>query len=254
MYRVLMRAASLMERGAKGLLYLAAGTLRVAEFRDRAMAEYETYRVRDDEILQGLLWWERDIYDRFLRPGDRILIVGVGTGRDLIALMTAGHEVVGLDCLEYPLQVARRQVDALGQTAELVHGAIEERVALPGTFDVVIFSNNTYTAIPQSSRRVSALTYVRQHLRPGGRIIAGYFATETEQSQHGIRLSHLTSWLTRSDWRLEPHDVVSALGPRGELLHYHHLFTTAEFEREARTAGLNVMYHRLDPPTAVLTL
>jgi SAM-dependent methyltransferase len=253
-YTAFVSAASLAERAAKGLLYFAVGSLTAEEFRRRSALEYEHYRARDKDALSGLFWWERDIYDRFLNAGDRILIVGAGTGRDVLALAAAGHEVVGLDCLAGPLSVTQRHLDARGISATLVEGAIEDGVELPGLFDVVIFSDQMYTVIPGSGRRVLALEHARRRLKPGGRIVVTYYATETAERQRGVRLARLASVIMRSDWRLEQHDVVEAHGPKGKVLHYHHLFTRNEFETEVRAAGLRVVYHRepADPPTAVL--
>lgn len=255
-YTTLVRAASVAERAARGLLYIATGALTAEEFRRRSEIEYENYRAPDKDALSGLFWWERDIYDRFVNAGDRILIVGAGTGRDVMAFAAAGHEVVGLDCLAGPLSVAQRHLDARGLSATLVAGAIEDDVDLHGLFDVVIFSDGVYTVIPQSSRRVLALSHARRLMKPGGRIVLTYYAEEAPGPQRGVRLARLASALMRSDWHLEPHDIVMAIGPRGRVLHYHHVFTRDELDTEVRAAGLRVVYHREppDPPTAVLVV
>src|SRR6185436_15986461 len=53
-YGLLVRLASLFERAAKGLLYVAAACLTEAEFTRRLRLEYNTYRATDEDALAGL--------------------------------------------------------------------------------------------------------------------------------------------------------------------------------------------------------
>jgi SAM-dependent methyltransferase len=254
LYSVLARMGAHLERAGKGLRFAGIGILTRDEFLHRVRSEYDTYRAMDEETLGGLSWWERDVYERFLDKNDRVLIVGAGTGRDVLALAAAGHAVVGLDCLPGPLATAQRHLDAGGYTATLIAGAIEDGAPLPGPFNMIIFSEKTYTLIAGAAQRRRALERARQLLAPGGRIVVTYFGTAVEQPQRGVGIARLASAVTRSDWRLEPHDIVESRGPRGGVLHYHHVFTEAEFAAEAQAAGLRIVFRRepADPPTAVL--
>ena len=38
----------------------------------------------------GLMDWERDLFDRFVTPGATVLVIGAGTGRDVIPLVERG--------------------------------------------------------------------------------------------------------------------------------------------------------------------
>ena len=209
-----------------------------------------------NEIFSGLFWWETSVYATYIEPGDRLLIVGAGTGRDVIALAAAGYDVVGLDPLPEVLAIAREHLQARKLSATLVEGAIGNPGVMPGWFDVVIFSDNMYSALPSSAKRVAALAQARDHLAPRGRVIVPYFGTPAPLPQRAYRIARLTAWLTGSDVRLEEGDVVRTRGPLGKELHYHHVFTAAEIEDEARRAGLRVAYHRRPPdvPTVVLTV
>lgn len=255
-YATLLRGSSLIERAAKGLRYAAAGILTEDEFFQRTRVVYDTYRATDVDALAGLHWWEQDVYDRFLAPGDRVLIIGVGTGRDLLPLARAGHDVVGMDCLAGPLAAAQRHLDAAGLSATLIEGAIEHGLPGAAPFDVVIFSDKTYSLIPLVSRRLAALGHARRLLKPNGRIVVSYFETPEVQPQRSVALHWLAAAATRSGWRLSQHDIVEARGPKGAWLHYYHMFTAREFDEEARAAGLRIVYRRepADPPTVVLAV
>lgn len=247
--------AYIAQRIAIGLAHAAVGALDGAGFRERTTPEHQTYRLAAGEILSGLFWWEANVYAKYIGGEDRILVVGAGTGRDVIALAAAGHDVVGLEPFPELLAIAREHLDACGLSATLIAGAIGGNSVLPGRFDAIIFSDNMYSVLPLSAKRVAALTQAREHLTPGGRVIVSYFGATEVLPQRAHRIARLAAWLTRSDLRLERSDVVRTRGPRERQLHYHHVFTAPEIEAEAQLAGLRVVFHRHPPdfPTIVLT-
>src|SRR5438874_8622456 len=185
--------------------------------------------------------WEQALYDRFLKPDDRILVVGCGTGRDLIALLKRGHRVEGLDAALRAVALARRMLEQEGLHAELHTGAIEA-VALPGSFDVFTFSWFCYSYIPQAATRIGVLRKVKAHLNPGGRILISYIPAEQPRSLP-ITLTRFMIRLTRSDWHPEPGDVIGPATTNRNVLHYEHQFSEGELETEARAAGLAVVFH-----------
>lgn len=254
-FAALLNVANVFERVARGVLYLAAGTLGYDDLQELAKREWQDFNCRDEEVLGGLMWWERDVYDRFLKASDRILIVGSGSGRDLIALVEAGHDVVGLEPSPPSVTLARHHLRGRARSADLIEGAIED-TDLPGTFDVVIFSFYCYSYIPGTARRIGALRKVRDHLNAGGRIVISYRDLRAPFRNRAIWLTRAAARVTKSDWRPEAHDVLTRLSGQNGLLHFEHRFTPEELEHEAREAGLDVTYHRQSPKptTAVLVV
>src|SRR5438477_10928447 len=112
-------AASALDAAGRATTYLVAGALTRDELRLAIARNWESYGLDESFILSGLAAWEQEIYDRFLRPGDRILVVGCGTGRDLIGLIRRGHEVEGLEPARRTLLIAQRMLDKLGLHAAL---------------------------------------------------------------------------------------------------------------------------------------
>ena len=205
-------------------------------------------------ILSGLMPWERALYDHFLKPEDRILVVGCGTGRDLIALLKLGYRVEGLDVAPRAIAVAGRMLERQGLSAELYTGPIEA-VALPGSFDAFVFSWFCYGYIPQTDTRVEVLRKVRAHLRPRGRILICYIPAERPPRRLPIWLTRFVARLTRSDWRPELGDVIGPATRHRHAIHYEHQFWEGELENEARAAGLAVIHHeRGEVGTAVLMI
>jgi len=105
-----------------------------------------------------------------VREGDRVLDVGCGFGDTAIKLahlVGPAGEVVGVDCCDAFLEIARNEIDASGlKTIRLMRGDAE--IALPtNQFDFVFARFGTmFFANP-----VAGLRNMRRALKPGGRMV-----------------------------------------------------------------------------------
>jgi SAM-dependent methyltransferase len=239
----LYHCARTVERASSLLFYAATGAARLADLRAAIQREWD-YQPADSDsyVASGLMSWERDFYLTVLKPDDRILLIGCGTGRDLLALRELGFRVEGLDVGPGCTGRARALLQSRGLEASVYTGAIET-TTVPGTFDAFIFSWFCYSYIPQSVTRIDVLRKLRDHLTPGGRVLITYEPATTPPRRWPIRLARLVGWLTRSDWRLEYGDVVRLGDPGRYFEHYEHRFTPSNLEDEARAAGLSVKLH-----------
>lgn len=106
-----------------------------------------------------------------LRPGDTVLEVGSGSGRNLPYLVDAvgpTGSVIGVDLSSGMLAEARKLITRRGwRKVELVH-ADAATMEVPGEVDAVLFSLS-YSALPAAARRPAA-TRAWDALRPGGRL------------------------------------------------------------------------------------
>jgi SAM-dependent methyltransferase len=254
LYTLLWGAGQAFHLGSRAAMYLAAGTLRLHDLRQAIASTWHDFFHSETAILSGLMSWERDFYGRFLKPADHVLVVGCGTGRDLIALLKLGYRVDGVDVSAPSIALARRMLERERLAAELSTGAIET-VGLTAHFDAFVFSWFCYGYIPQTASRVAVLGKVKTHLNPEGRILISYVPAERPPRALPIDLARFTARLTRSDWRPELGDVISPGGGGRRALRYEHQFREGELEEEARAAGLTVTFHeRGDVGTAVLML
>ena len=90
-------------------------------------------------VASGLLSWESAVYGEFVRAADRILLIGSGSGRDLLVLRQAGHEVVGVEQSPATTAQAHALLRQHGLTAPIVEARFEQ-AAIPGAFDAIVFS------------------------------------------------------------------------------------------------------------------
>jgi SAM-dependent methyltransferase len=250
LFRLLWRGRRVLERGMRALTYVAAGTLSREEMWRASLPRWERFNASDDAAT-GLFEWEERLFDAWLRPGDRILLVGCGTGRDLLPLLRRGHEVTGLDPAERALRVAAARLARHGLGAPLHCGAAES-TDVRGPFDAVVLSWYCYGYIVGADARHAALARQRAALAPGGRILLSYLADDgVAPGTLRLRAMRLGARLG-GGWRPEPGDVVWA-DDAGHV-HYEHVFGAEEIEAEARAAGCVALEHERAGERGLLVL
>jgi len=235
----LVSAGRSFERLGRAFIYPMAGTMRLSDLRLGIERAWTTFNITEAEILAGWMPWERRLADEFVRSGDAVLIVGSGSGRDVLAFLEMGCRVTAIEPVSALVTRARSIVGQRGMTADFVEGYIED-VTLAGQFDVISFSYFCYSYIPGSLRRVAALEKAAAHLAPGGRMFISYVAGERSPCGALLKLGRLVGSWCRSDWRLECGDSLSTVGTWPPALTYEHVFSFDEVVREAAQAGLRV--------------
>lgn len=222
-----------------------------AQLLDRLTAAYDLeveVTGRETELLPE----ELALLEHHLRPGQRLLDVGCGAGREAIGFARAGLSVVGIDLASGMVALARERARQAGLTLEL---AVAEPLTLPasvGRFDAVYFSPGIYAHIPGRDRRVRTLSRLRELLAPGGLIVVGPVLAPRLRAFSRARLVDALRKVGRRAGfhRLaEPGDHFY----RGHALdravtshrYIHYFATSGEAEMEMAEAGL-VVTDRLD--------
>lgn len=125
-----------------------------------------------------------------LRPGDRALEIGCGTGSLLLQLkrLQPGAEVVGLDPDPAALAIARRKARRAGFTLQLDEGFADALPYADAAFDRVL----SCFMFHHLSREVkqAALREARRVLRPGGRFHMVDFAGP-RNAERGFLARHI---------------------------------------------------------------
>jgi SAM-dependent methyltransferase len=240
----LVRLGKLSEMASQAFLFLGVGLLRRSDFKDLSLRSWSAYAHTDDEARSGFTTWEETTFRQFVKAGDRLCIVGCGSGRDLLPFVSEGHHVVGIEPSPAPAAMLRRILRETNLSATVIEASVEDAV-LPGLFDVVLFTQNCYSYIPGSDSRVAVLRKLEEHLGANGRIFLTYPRRRGGWVSRSARLATLMARLTRSDWRLEPYDAFQRIDVPGEpgAMICEHYFVPEEIEREAERAGLRVLVH-----------
>jgi SAM-dependent methyltransferase len=236
--RALARGLDVVSRA---LVYAGAGLLTREQLQEAITRRWENFGHSRTFVRSGLEPLEAAFYHRFLERDDDILVVGSGSGRDLIALLQEGYRADGLEPAARAAERARAMVAEAGLRCDIRVGSMESTPP-ERPYDVYIFSGLCYSYIPERAVRLAALDAARSHLAPAGRILLIYL-TRTAPVRRAPRLiTTAAARLTASGRRPEATDVMSLeLGG----LHFEHQFLPDEIEAEARAAGLHVVFHEI---------
>jgi SAM-dependent methyltransferase len=116
--------------------------------------------------------FEREIVERHVKPGGRILDIGCGAGREAIGFARAGFRVVGIDIAPAMITAAR---EAAAREALAIDFRLESATDLedpPGTADGAFFSGS-FQHIPGRALRIETLRRIGRALTPDGALILG---------------------------------------------------------------------------------
>ena len=120
--------------------------------------------------------------DLCARHGGRVLELGCGSGRILLALLQRGIDAVGVDASAGMLAELRRKAAALGLRAPVARMDVT-RLALRGGFGVVLCPYSLVTYVTEDADLARLLAAVRRLLAPGGVFVVDAFVPKAVVAQ-----------------------------------------------------------------------
>lgn len=236
----LLRISRGFERAGR---MLAPATFSRAEMEALSIREWEAFGDDGPAPAYETFAWETELFKNHIRKGDSILVAGAGSGRDVLPLLEAGHEVTALDIAPRAIERLATRAHERGLRVATRHGSIVNAPLARDAFDVVLFSWFCFGYLRGAEERRRALANSAASLRAGGRILMSY------QLRRGDDAAAAPSSWSRRIFRLlgetppEPGDrfIVSgsALSPS---VFFTHAFEPDEVQADARGAGLVVAF------------
>lgn len=140
--------------------------------------EYRGMLAEAWDLLRGdySAWPDRPFWRGIIgRQGGSALDVGCGTGRLLLDYLGAGLDVDGVDNSPEMLAICRDKAAAAGIDVEhrLFLQAMEE-LTLPRRYDTIFVPSLSFQLLTDRTAAKHALTRFRDHLAPGGVIVASF--------------------------------------------------------------------------------
>jgi len=130
-----------------------------------------------------------------LQPGERLLLVGIGTGADL-PLLPEGVEIVGVDLSPEMLSRARSRLPLPSREVTLLQGDAQKLLVDESAFDAAAF-HLILSVIPDGA---ACLRENLRALRPGGRaVVFDKFLPDKGRPSFGRRLLNFFSTLLGTD-------------------------------------------------------
>jgi SAM-dependent methyltransferase len=197
-------------------------------------------------------------YARFVqRYGTPALELGCGHGEPILDLVAAGLDVTGLDSSDDMLDLCRRAASQRGLDVKLVRSTFED-MNIGRRFAAIYFAGPTFQLIVELDNAARALTKIRDHLEPDGRVLIPLFIpAQVKPARLGVWREHIADdgeilafRVVEQDWRLLDRRVDSATeyrrGPAGEPTELVERvwslrwYDDGEFEALAAEAGLRI--------------
>jgi SAM-dependent methyltransferase len=241
-------------KAAKWLIRLGRfiDALAIMVMRPEDLAAYtrETYTkphnratwTHPEQALSGFDDIERSLLERLPVKKGRAMVLGVGGGRDVLALAREGFDITGIDFVQELMAVAEQLAAAHQIKFEGSVQDITRLQPLPALFELVWFSKGMYSAVPTRERRIRLLSTIRRALKPGGCCVCQYrigsplrFSVKVEAARR------LMAAITAGNRSFEAGDI---LWSNAEFVHVFE--TEGELLDEFHAAGWRVVHQRTD--------
>lgn len=167
----------------------------VNEWYSRIHRQYDSWMRTQHEIQRA-----RRALVKTLQPkGQRILEVGIGTGKNIS--LYQGAQVTGLDINLSMLRLAKKRAERLGMEAVFICGDARALPLHTGNFDICVLTY-ALSGIPGALR---VLKEVKRAVRPGGLVGILDFAVTSYVPAEGMVKIDLDSLVRRSGMQTVAH-------------------------------------------------
>ena len=140
---------------------------RITDYWSQRAENFAEQRIREFSSGKHELWMKE--FKQYIPMDKRLKILDVGTGTGFFALLLAdaGHHVIGIDLTENMVEEARKTAAELHIQADFYRMDAEAPGFAPGTFDVIVSRNLTWT-LPHLGEAYKAW---RRLLKKGGLLL-----------------------------------------------------------------------------------
>jgi len=160
-------------------------------------------------VNSGLSTQEQSLLDKSNVKKGRMLLLGVGGGREAIPLAKMGFEVTGIDFIPQMVERAKENAEKNGVK---ISGLVQEisKLDLPeNTFDIAWLSAAMYSCVPTLKRRVNMLKKINYSLKPGSCFMLGFLWNPNEHiSSKSFLIKKLIACLTLGNLNYERGDIL----------------------------------------------
>jgi 2-polyprenyl-3-methyl-5-hydroxy-6-metoxy-1,4-benzoquinol methylase len=165
---------------------------------------------RQDLAYPGLHPDEQALLERLHPAEGRLLLLGVGGGREAIPLAQMGFEVTGVDFVPAMVDKAKENAARHGLKIEGLAQEISKIDVPAGAYDVAWLSAAMYSCVPTRGRRVEMLQRISKALKPGGYFICQFrWDTGNETSRIWELARKVVAFLTVGNLWYEKGDMLS---------------------------------------------
>jgi ubiquinone/menaquinone biosynthesis C-methylase UbiE len=182
------------------------------------------YFSREDLVDSGLNPDETAIFKMIPLEKGKLLLLGLGGGREAIYFSRIGFEVAGVDFVPEMVEKAKENAASLGLK---IIGLVKDMSKLDlgeAYYDVIWISAGMYSSIPTKERRIAMLQTISKFLKERGYLICTFSYDKTYSVVSPIRelAKKALALMTLGNFWYEKGDIISS---NSEFLHF---FSSAE--------------------------
>jgi len=200
----------------------------------------KTKRYKDPNYNKGGLWtWESAIIARYFCNCKRLLLIGAGGGREVIALRRLGYDVDGCECNSDLVQVANAFLEQEGLSPNIQFAPPDICPTVKGAgplYHGLIVGWGAYMLIQGRDNRVALLRKMRSHVNAGAPLLVSFFFRSPDARQ--FLITKAAGNTLRRLLRRKNIELGDALEPE-----YVHYFTQEEITGELHDAGFMLDYY-----------
>ena len=199
-----------------------------SQWYDKASVSYGVLNKSD----MGLTGEEQDCLHQLPKHGRKLLIIGAGGGREVLAFGQQEYQITGVDFSQGMLNLAEQTAADHGISFQAMEGEISQLNLPENCWDVAWISRFLYSSIFTRQRRIATLQTLHKLLRKEG-ILITWFTMEARarETRRAFLLRKTIAWLTLGNTAYETGDKLVA---NSEIIH---AFTNKEALVDEFTAG-----------------
>lgn len=231
------------------------GLLRENSLQDVTADCYARDRVfqSEEHNRRGLLDWERAAIEAFFPPRSKVVIAAAGGGREALAIVAQGFEVLAFDPDEKLVEESRKRVGAeAGQRLTVMTASPNTVPAIAGaTFDAGIVGWGALTHMTSSQARAEFLRAFAATLKPGAPALISFHLRPPRSRSDSLRetLARGVAAITFGR-KPQPGDRFRI----EETASFLHLFTPEEVKAEIEASGFVVTHFAAMPEAHVVAI
>lgn len=189
---------------------------------------------------RGLWEWEQKVIDQHFQSCQRLLVLGAGGGREVIALARLGYQVEGLECNPRLVEFANQLLQELGFNSSVKLSPRDQCLSSSYLYDGVIIGWGVYMLIQGREYRIKLLKHLRQIMPEGSPILLSFFVRDQGKQRYYqtiTAIANTTRFLLRREF-IEPGDMLAP--------NFFHRFIEEEISNELDAAGLKLKLYCTD--------
>lgn len=188
-------------------------------------------------VESGLYNDEKNVLKEIPIKKGRLLLLGLGGGREAIPLAQMGFNITGVDFVPELVNKTVEYAAQKGITIEGITQDISELDISKNTFDVAWLSANMYSCIPTTRKRIQMVKAIRASLKPGGYFVCQYLWRQKDMFSPKVEMARkIVSFITLGNFGYEKGDMISN---KYDFLHQFH--SIEEIRTEFEKGGLEVI-------------